>query len=127
MHHWADSTIYKREELPDTLERLSASTDQRSRASAIWRVMEDRFIEKWTGMTRAPAIIGVIPATTETAKTFVERLVVDSNWPSNITVASIRRIEYVHEVRMVGKGVTIDHDESGIRARVSMDVEGTFE
>lgn len=71
-------------------------------------------------------VLRTIQSSTITSPT-VERLVVDSNWPSNITVASILRIEYVHEVRIVGKSVPINHDESAIRARAIMEIEGAFE
>ncbi len=71
-------------------------------------------------------ILRTILSSTETSTT-VERLIVDSNWTSTITVASILRIEFVHKVRAASDDVEISYDDSGSRARFSVEIKGVFE
>lgn len=53
--------FYKTEEFTDLAERLMLSTERNAVASGLWRLMEDPYLEKWTGMGQSPPIIGIRP------------------------------------------------------------------
>lgn len=58
--------------------------------------------------------------------TAVDRLTVDTNWASTITVAEISRIDFVELVRLDTDKVRIDYDPSGHRARMVAPILGLF-
>ena len=70
------TTVYKAEEFPDLIERLQASGDRRLMTSGLWRLFEDKLIEKWTQMAQTPPITGVRPLD-DTDKAFKGRVEID--------------------------------------------------
>lgn len=59
MARFLHQTFYQDEEFPDMMERLMASRTPRWHTSALWRLVEDPFLDKWTDGPVEPALMGL--------------------------------------------------------------------
>lgn len=78
-------------------------------------------------LTNGTTIIRTIIGSTIAIANVKETLTVDANWASNVTVASVLRIEYIEKVRQDSDRITIQYLPGDLSTRISAPVRTVLE